>query len=82
MTDITNMPVAQEKAPDAKKVAVKKKPEPTSILMLKDFRIEYPLPCRRDASMILTLKAGQEITDKFMIKHLLTNPEAPFIVQK
>jgi hypothetical protein len=55
---------------------------PTRIQMTKDFRIEYPLPCRRDTSMSLTLKAGQEITDKFMIKHLLTNVDAPFIIKQ
>jgi hypothetical protein len=55
---------------------------PKRIKMLTDFRIEYPLPCRRDASMSLRFKKDQEVTDKYIIKHLLQNPASPIVIEE
>jgi hypothetical protein len=65
-------------ASDEAEIASPKVPE--KIKMLKNFRIEYPLPCRRDTSMCMRLKENQIITDKYLIKYLSQNPSAPFIV--
>lgn len=83
--NIDTTPNEIKKEEPAKKENAKKakqKKIPTIIEMTKDFRIQYPLPCRRDASMLLKLNAGEEITDKFVIEHLLSNPDAPFIIKQ
>ena len=70
-------------APEKPKAKKNKAPEfPTRLKMTKNFRVEYPLPGRLDASMRLSFVAGQEITDKNVIKHLLLNPHAPFVVKE
>jgi hypothetical protein len=50
---------------------------PAKLKMLKNFRIEMPLPGRSDAFISLVLKKDQEITDTRIIKHLLKS-DAPF----
>lgn len=55
-------------------------PFPRAIKMLKKFRFQYPLPSRRDASMMLTLKVGQEIRDPLLIGYLLKSSDAPFTI--
>lgn len=69
-------------AVEGKHVATSEPQFPRVLKMLKKFKIEYPLPYRRDESMRLTLKEGQEITDQYMIKYLMKNPEAPFVIKE
>jgi hypothetical protein len=52
---------------------------PVKIKILKNFRIEMPLPGRKDVSVTLSLKKDQEISDPKVIKHVLKS-DAQFIV--
>lgn len=68
----TEKPSEQEEIKFAKDVV------PKAIKMLEKFRVQYPLPSRRDVSMMLSLKAGQEITDRHLIQYLIKS-NAPFV---
>jgi hypothetical protein len=74
--------VLEEKLKQQLEVETKAPAFPKRIKMLTDFRIEYPLPCRRDASMSLRFKKDQEVTDKYIIKHLLQNPASPIAIEE
>jgi hypothetical protein len=74
--------IEENAAEEAQLVIEPDKRIPTVIQMVKDFRVECPLPCRRDTSMSMRLKAGQIIKDKYLIKHLLNNPESPFVIKE
>jgi hypothetical protein len=58
-------PVIEDSVPVSENVI------PEKLQMLKNFRIEMPLPGRSDVFLSLALKKDQEITDKRIIKQLL-----------
>lgn len=55
---------------------------PQSIRIVQDFRINLPLPGRKDVYSISFLKSGELITDKYLIKNLikLTAPFSDYFI--